>query len=130
MITERPVQGRASGVLERTAQASSPATRRNPIAVVRAYLSLTKPQIVELLLVTTVPALMLAAGGWPDLRTLAVVLVGGALAGGAASALNCYIDRDIDELMRRTKRRPLPAHSVTPRAVLIFGLTLSVVSVR
>jgi protoheme IX farnesyltransferase len=92
-------------------------------------LALTKPQIVELLLVTTVPAMMLAAGGWPDLRTLAVVLVGGALAGGAASALNCYIDRDIDQLMRRTKRRPLPAHSVTPRAVLIFGLTLAVISV-
>ena len=71
-------------------------------AVLRAYLALTKPQIVELLLVTTVPALMLAAGGWPDLPTLAVVLLGGALAGGAASALNCYIDRDIDEIMRRT----------------------------
>ena len=99
------------------------------MAIFRAYLALTKPQIVELLLVTTVPALMLAAGGWPDLRTLAAVLVGGALAGGAASALNCYIDRDIDELMRRTKRRPLPAHSVTPRAVLIFGLTLAVISV-
>jgi protoheme IX farnesyltransferase len=97
--------------------------------VLRAYLALTKPQIVELLLVTAVPTLMLASGGWPDLRTLAVVLVGGGLAGGAASALNCYIDRDIDELMRRTKRRPLPAHSVTPRAVLIFGLTLAVISV-
>ena len=58
-----------------------------------------------------------------------IVLVGGALAAGAASALNCYIDRDIDQLMRRTKRRPLPAHSVTPRAVLIFGLTLAAISV-
>jgi len=123
MITERPAPGRAP--------AAPPvvATRREPMAVVRAYVALTKPQIVELLLVTTVPALMLAAGGWPDLRTLAAVLVGGALAGGAASALNCYIDRDIDELMRRTKRRPLPAHSLTPRAVLIFGLTLAVISV-
>ena len=127
MITERPVPGRAPGGSWR-APPARPA-RRDPVAVFRAYLALTKPQIVELLLVTTVPALMLAAGGWPDLRTLAVVLVGGALAGGAASALNCYIDRDIDELMRRTKRRPLPAHSVTPRAVLIFGLTLAVVSV-
>jgi heme o synthase len=129
MITERPVPGRAPGVRERAAQAVRPETRRDPISVFRAYLALTKPQIVELLLVTTVPALMLAAGGWPDLRTLAVVLIGGALAGGAASALNCYIDRDIDELMRRTKRRPLPAHSVTPRAVLVFGLTLAVISV-
>ena len=72
--------------------------------------------------------MMLAAGGWPDLGLIAVVLVGGALAAGAASALNCYIDRDIDQLMRRTKRRPLPAHSVTPRAVLIFGFTLAVIS--
>jgi len=129
MITERPVPGRPPGVRERAAATSPTAARRAPLAVVRAYLALTKPQIVELLLVTTVPAMMLAAGGWPDLRTLAVVLVGGALAGGAASALNCYIDRDIDQLMRRTKRRPLPAHSVTPRAVLIFGLALAVISV-
>ncbi|BEL08891.1 heme o synthase [Actinoplanes sichuanensis] len=95
----------------------------------RAYLALTKPQIVELLLVTTVPTMMLAAQGWPDPVTFTAVLVGGGLAGGAASALNCYIDRDIDELMRRTKRRPLPANQMTPRAVLIFGLTLAVISV-
>jgi protoheme IX farnesyltransferase len=126
MITERPVTGRAPGA---ASAARTETRRREPIAVLRAYLALTKPQIVELLLVTAVPTLMLASGGWPDLRTLAVVLVGGGLAGGAASALNCYIDRDIDELMRRTKRRPLPAHSVTPRAVLIFGLTLAVISV-
>jgi protoheme IX farnesyltransferase len=73
--------------------------------------------------------MMLAAGGWPDLGLVAVVLLGGSLAAGAASALNCYIDRDIDQLMRRTKRRPLPAHVVTPRAALIFGLVLAVVSV-
>lgn len=129
MITERPVSGRPLGGRERPAEAARTDIRRDPIAVFRAYLALTKPQIVELLLVTTVPAMMLAAGGWPDLRTFAIVLVGGALAGGAASALNCYIDRDIDEVMRRTKRRPLPAHRVTPRAVLIFGLTLAVISV-
>ena len=129
MITERPVAGRSPDVQGRAAEPARPEARRDPISVLRAYVALTKPQIVELLLVTTVPAMMLAAGGWPDLRILAVVLVGGALAGGAASALNCYIDRDIDQLMRRTKRRPLPAHSVTPRAVLIFGLTLAVISV-
>ena len=129
MITERPVAGRAPGDGERAAEAGRTTARRDPIAILRAYLALTKPEIVELLLVTTVPALMLAAKGWPDLGTLAVVLVGGALAGGAASALNCYIDRDIDQLMRRTKRRPLPAHSVTPRSVLVFGLTLAVISV-
>ena len=129
MITERPVAGRSPDVQGRTAGSARPGVRRDPISVLRAYVALTKPEIVELLLVTTVPAMMVAAGGWPDPATLAVVLVGGALAGGAASALNCYIDRDIDQLMRRTKRRPLPAHSVTPRSVLIFGLTLAVISV-
>jgi len=125
MITERPGQGRPPG----QPPARPPvARRRDPRAIAGAYLSLTKPRIVELLLVTTVPAMMLAASGWPDLRLLLVVLVGGSLAAGAASALNCYIDRDIDQLMRRTKRRPLPAHSVTPRAALIFGLVLAAVS--
>jgi protoheme IX farnesyltransferase len=129
MITERPVQGRSS-VLRSPAPGTADRTEggRKVGSVLRAYVSLTKPRIVELLLVTTVPAVMLASGGWPDLGLLAVVLVGGALAAGAASALNCYIDRDIDQLMRRTKRRPLPAHSVTPRAVLIFGLSLAAVS--
>ena len=129
MITERPVPGRAVGGTERTADAGRPEARLDLVGLLRAYLSLCKPQIVELLLVTTVPTMMVAARGWPDLRTLAVVLIGGSMAGGAASALNCYIDRDIDQVMRRTKRRPLPANAVTPRAVLIFGLTLAVISV-
>jgi protoheme IX farnesyltransferase len=94
--------------------------------VLRAYVSLTKPRIVELLLVTTVPAMLLARRGVPSLWLMAVVVVGGALAAGAANALNCYIDRDIDQLMRRTSRRPLPAHTVSPRSALIFGLTLAV----
>ena len=126
MITERSVQPRTPGVAEPAPRVE---TRRDRMAVFRAYLALTKPAIVELLLVTTVPTMMLAAGGWPDLVTFFAVLVGGALAGGAASALNCYIDRDIDVLMKRTKRRPLPTHQISPRAVLIFGLTLAVVSV-
>nr|WP_296073849.1 heme o synthase [uncultured Actinoplanes sp.] len=129
MITERPVPGRPPVVRERAAKAGRTERRRDLISVFRAYLALTKPQIVELLLVTTIPTMMIAARGWPDLRTLVIVLVGGGLAGGAASALNCYIDRDIDELMRRTKRRPLPAQSVTPKSVLVFGLTLAVISV-
>jgi protoheme IX farnesyltransferase len=130
MITERPAEGRSTGLRE-TAPTAERATagRRDIGAVIRAYVSLTKPRIVELLLITTVPAMMLAAHGWPDLVTVVVVLVGGSLAAGAASALNCYIDRDIDQLMRRTKRRPLATHFVTPRAALIFGLTLAVVSV-
>jgi heme o synthase len=97
--------------------------------VARAYLSLTKPRIVELLLVTTVPAMMLAAGGWPPLGLTMLVLVGGALAAGSANALNCYLDRDIDPKMRRTAGRPLPAHQVSPRNVLVFGVALGVVAV-
>jgi protoheme IX farnesyltransferase len=118
--TERPVLSAAPHPV---------AARRDALAVVRAYVALTKPRIVELLLVTTVPAMFLAAGGLPPLWLVAVVLVGGSLAAGAANALNCYIDRDIDQLMRRTKRRPLPTHVVSPRAALVFGLVLAVVSV-
>ncbi|GLY93600.1 heme o synthase [Actinoplanes sp. NBRC 103695] len=130
MITERPAQGRSSGpAAQPTAERDGTTAKRDLRAVLGAYVALTKPRIVELLLITTIPAMMLAAGGLPDLGLMAIVLVGGALAAGAASALNCYIDRDIDQLMRRTKRRPLPAHSVTPRAVLIFGFTLAVIAV-
>jgi protoheme IX farnesyltransferase len=135
MITERPAQGRPPGPPDPgtpagavTEVAQGTAGRRDLAGVLRAYLSLTKPRIVELLLVTTLPTMVLAAGGIPDLGLVAVVLLGGSLAGGAASALNCYIDRDIDQLMRRTKRRALPAHSITPRAALIFGLVLAAVS--
>jgi protoheme IX farnesyltransferase len=95
--------------------------------------SLTKPRIVELLLITTVPAMLLAARlagqRLPSWLTVAVVVIGGALAAGAANALNCYIDRDIDQLMRRTSRRPIPQHAVSPSSALVFGLVLAVVSV-
>ncbi|MDM4719858.1 heme o synthase [Micromonospora sp. WMMA1363] len=128
MITERPASNPA-GQPVRTAATESATSRRDARAVVAAYVALTKPRIVELLLVTTVPAMMLAHGGMPSLWLVAVVLVGGSLAAGAASVLNCYIDRDIDQLMRRTKRRPLPAHTVSPRNALVFGLVLAVVSV-
>jgi protoheme IX farnesyltransferase len=97
-------------------------------ARVRAYVTLTKPRIVELLLVTTVPTMFLAAGGLPNLWLTLVVVVGGALAAGAANAFNCYIDRDIDQLMKRTSRRPLPTSTVAPRNALIFGVVLTAVS--
>jgi protoheme IX farnesyltransferase len=103
--------------------------RLGPKAVIRAYVALTKPRIVELLLVTTVPAMLLAQHRVPSLWLMLVTLVGGALAAGAANALNCYIDRDIDPLMRRTSKRPLPAHTIAPRSALVFGLALSVISV-
>jgi protoheme IX farnesyltransferase len=73
--------------------------------------------------------MFLARAGFSALGLTCVVLVAGALAAGAANALNCYIDRDIDQVMRRTSRRPLPAHTVSPRAALLFGLTLAAISV-
>lgn len=129
MITERPVSNSAGQPPVRTVGEAPATSRRDVRAAVGAYVALTKPRIVELLLVTTVPAMMLADGGMPSLWLVAVVLVGGSLAAGAASVLNCYIDRDIDQLMRRTKRRPLPAHTVAPRNALVFGLVLAVISV-
>lgn len=103
--------------------------RARPRDVLRAYLSLTKPRIVELLVVTTVPVMLLASPGLPSPWLVLVVVVGGALAAGAANALNCYLDRDIDQVMRRTSRRPLPAHIVSPRSALVFGLTLAALAV-
>jgi protoheme IX farnesyltransferase len=95
---------------------------------VRAYVALTKPRIIELLLVTTVPAMVLAQRGVPSLQLIFWTLVGGTLAAGSANAINCYLDRDIDELMARTRRRPLPAHQVDPANAVVFGLLLGVVS--
>jgi protoheme IX farnesyltransferase len=100
----------------------------------RAYIALTKPRIIELLLVTTVPAMVLATrfvpgvqlGHWAWLTVW--TLVGGTLAAGSANAINCYLDRDIDELMTRTRRRPLPAHQVDPQRAVVFGLVLGAIS--
>ena len=93
-----------------------------------AYFALTKPRIIELLLVTTLPAMVLAAGRWPSTWLVLATLVGGALAAGGANAINCYIDRDIDEIMPRTRKRPLPTHRVAPRDALVFGIVLGLVS--
>ncbi|MQA76969.1 MAG: protoheme IX farnesyltransferase [Streptosporangiales bacterium] len=94
----------------------------------RAYVGLTKPRIIELLLITTVPVMFLAARGVPPLWPVVATLIGGTLSAGSANALNCYIDRDIDMAMRRTRRRPLPSASVTPREALVFGTVLGIVS--
>jgi heme o synthase len=95
---------------------------------VRAYVALTKPRIIELLLITTVPSMILAARGWPPLSLVIWTLTGGSLAAGGANAINCYLDRDIDEIMPRTRRRPLPRHEIQPRNALIFGSGLGVVA--
>jgi protoheme IX farnesyltransferase len=95
---------------------------------VKAYFLLTKPRIIELLLITTVPAMILARQGWPSVWLVVVTLVGGSLAAGSANAINCYLDRDIDEKMARTSIRPLPQHQVEPVNALRFGIVLGVVS--
>ena len=93
-----------------------------------AYLRLTKPRIIVLLLITTVPAMMLAQRGMPSPWLVLATLVGGTVAAGSANAINCYLDRDIDEVMRRTRRRPLPAHQVSPEGALRFGYALGAIS--
>ena len=96
--------------------------------VLSAYLALTKPRIIELLLVTTVPAMFLAAGGIPPLLLVLNTLIGGCLAAASANVFNCVLDRDIDEQMRRTRRRPLPRHVVSPVAATAFGFVLGLAS--
>ncbi len=101
---------------------------------IRAYVALTKPRIIELLLVTTVPAMVLATREVPGIEwqgwswLVLWTLIGGTLAAGSANAINCYLDRDIDLLMARTRRRPLPAHQVDPDRAVIFGVVLGVIS--
>jgi heme o synthase len=94
--------------------------------IVSAYLGLTKPRIIELLLVTTVPAMFLAQRGVPPLLLVLNTMIGGCLAAASANSINCVLDRDIDERMRRTRRRPLPRHAVGANAAAIFGLVLGI----
>lgn len=96
--------------------------------VVKAYVSLTKPRIIELLLITTLPTMVLAADGWPGLWLMAATLIGGTLSAGSANAFNSYLDRDIDAVMKRTQGRPLVTGAVKPRAGILFAWVLAVVS--
>jgi protoheme IX farnesyltransferase len=95
---------------------------------IRAYVALTKPRIIVLLLIITVPAMVLAAGTIPSLALILATLIGGTLAAGAANAMNMYLDRDIDQVMRRTRQRPLPRHAIEPEAALRFGFVLAAVA--
>ena len=103
-------------------------SRRTSTTLVGAYVALTKPRIIELLLITTVPAMVLAQNGWPPTALVVVTLVGGTLAAGGANAFNMYIDRDIDRLMERTKNRPLATGRIEPRHALVFAATLEVIA--
>ncbi len=124
-VSGRPAAGdRAPIDVDR--QPAGDAARASLTDVLGAYVGLTKPRIIELLLVTTVPAMFLAAGGVPSLRLVLATMVGGCLAAASANVFNCVLDRDIDERMRRTRRRPLPRHAVGPLAATLFGAVLGI----
>jgi heme o synthase len=129
--TALPVSVNVTANLTAAGGAVAPSPRpvvRTPRAVAGALVALTKPRIIELLLVTTVPTMLLAQRGLPSLKLVGVTLVGGTLAAGSANTINCYLDRDIDALMKRTSRRPLvnKQGTITPAAALIWGIALGV----
>ena len=108
--------------------AALPIRALRPRATFGAYLRLTKPRVIELLLVTAVPPMFLAEQGLPPLRLVLAVVVGGALAAGGANTINCWIERDRDQLMRRTHARPLPQGEIPAGHALFFGIALNVVA--
>jgi protoheme IX farnesyltransferase len=117
-----------AAVPEDLAPATPTVSNPSLLSTLRAYVLLTKPRVIELLLVTTVPAMVLAAGKLPSLGLIGAVLLGGALSAGGANTINCWIERDRDQVMRRTHSRPLPAGDVSPQAALVFGLVLEAVA--
>jgi protoheme IX farnesyltransferase len=96
--------------------------------IAAAYLSLTKPRIISLLLITTIPTMILASKGVPSLWLMFATVVGGSLAAGGANAINCYLDRDIDEIMHRTQGRPLPLGKIEPVTALFYAVVLEVIA--
>jgi protoheme IX farnesyltransferase len=103
-------------------------TRRAATSKLGAYVALTKPRIIELLLITTLPTMVLAERGWPSTWLVVITLIGGTLAAGGANAINMYIDRDIDRLMERTRNRPLVTGAIANRNALLFACSLEVVA--
>ena len=96
--------------------------------IIGGYIALTKPRIIELLLITTVPTMVVAERGLPSLWLIVATLVGGTLAAGGANAINMYVDRDIDLLMERTRNRPLPSGLIEPRNALIFAIVIETIA--
>ena len=109
---------------------SFPATVKagNSLKTVRSYVALTKPRIIELLLTTTVPAMVVAQRGLPSLSRMAITVAGGTLSAGGANAVNMWFDRDIDALMKRTKSRPLVTGEISPTAGLVFAIIIESIS--
>ncbi|MEO8107177.1 MAG: heme o synthase [Actinomycetes bacterium] len=119
-----PSRNTAAAPADTSAPTRGAGRGQRALATMGAFVALTKPRIIELLLVTTVPTMFLAADGVPSLLLVLTTFVGGSLAAGSANSLNCFVDRDIDQVMTRTGRRPLATQAVTPRSALIFGLAL------
>jgi protoheme IX farnesyltransferase len=111
-----------------TPDTKSPAKSRF-VAKLKAYFALTKPRVIELLLIATVPAMILAERGVPSIWLILATLFGGALSAGSANAFNCYIDADIDKVMGRTKNRPLVTGELTQKEALVFAWTIGILSV-
>jgi protoheme IX farnesyltransferase len=142
-----PVPGRAGRMTKLVSQTELPTERvtatvsttdtplnasRSSAGIARkakAYLALTKPRVIELLLVSTLPTMIYAERGFPSIGLILATLVGGAFAAGSAGAFNCYIDRDIDKLMHRTENRPLVTGEVTPREALVFSWLLGAAAI-
>ncbi len=133
-VSIKNVAGAHTGSVHQVELAGSQAGAKAGVALptwrrkLAAYISLVKPRIIELLLITTLPTMILAERGMPDVWLMLGVLVGGAMSAGSANTFNCYIDRDIDRLMKRTSKRPLVTGEVSDREALIFAWTLGVLS--
>ncbi len=104
------------------------AGRASGVERIKAFVALTKPRIIELLLVTTIPTMFLAKHGWPGLWLMVATLIGGTLAAGGANAINMVVDRDIDSLMERTKNRPLVTGALGPREALVFAIAIETIA--
>jgi heme o synthase len=132
-VSTTPTAAPATGTVRDRAQPAPGTAAPTRGALVRRtvldYVALTKPRIIELLLVTTIPVMFLAEGGFPSWWLVAATVIGGYLAAGGANVINMWYDRDIDAIMKRTKNRPLVTGRIAPRAALTFGIVLSVVSV-
>ncbi|WP_031506791.1 heme o synthase [Streptomyces megasporus] len=127
-VESRPTGGGTAHARRAVGELDPSPVHRPLGARIKGFVALTKPRIIELLLITTIPVMFLAEQGVPDLWLVLATCVGGYLSAGGANALNMYLDRDIDALMHRTERRPLVTGLISPREALVFGLALAVIS--
>ena len=119
---------RAEEAIDISTMSEATAVNRSVGRTIKAYVALTKPRVMELLLVSTVPVMFLAQGGMPNLWLVLATVIGGAMSAGSAASFNMYLDRDMDAHMHRTENRPLVTGEISPRAGLTFSWVLAVVS--